>query len=617
MGFARVAGRASVGLFPLAGMLACSDPSPSATTGGTDESTSTSTSGTTAEAEAEGEAESAPEPPGRNPVHDESGEPPDPDPRPDLGAVLPPPSPTPPQQYFVDVTAAAGLDLDPGDFMIPPFCMLQGIHDPPHQFNYCLPERFLGAAAVGDYDGDGWPDVYLTRMNGPGRLMRNRGDGSFDDQAQSAGLDLEESVGAAAWLDIEGDGDLDLMLTSVGGLRHHLYVNDGRGQFSEQARERGAAVETNDVHVGMSIAVGDYDLDGYVDMFVSDWRNPYMLGPGEQHNRLLHNLGAEAPGYFEDVSAAMGIDVEAVTQAVAETAGAYGFAPAFVDLDDDGWPELVLTNDFGTSRLYWNDGLGGFHDGTELAGVGTDDNGMGSTFGDIDGDGDLDWFVTSIFMNGWNHDGNRMYRNEGDRSFTDVTDAVGVREAGWGWGTAFFDVDLDGDLDLAAAAGWPAGPFSADPARLWINPGLEGQAWPDEAVARGLDFDRQGRGLVPFDFDRDGDLDLLVLANTERPGLYRNDVESGDWLEVRAREAGGNSQGVGVRVRVQAKPGAPWQVRIIGVGTHLFGQAEATAHFGLPPGEEPLGTVELTWPASGHTVTLTDVARNQRLEVSE
>lgn len=542
-------------------------------------------------------------------------------PPPDLGLDLPPSPPPPARQRFVDVTEEAGLWLDHGPLRAPPFCLLATAFDRPGEASYCLPERFLGAAAVGDYDGDAWPDVFLSRLDGPGRLMRNRGDGTFEDVAASTGLWHAEPVGAAAWLDVEGDGDLDLLLTSFGGLRHHLYVNDGAGGFIEEAVARGVAVQTSSVHVGMGIAVGDYDLDDHVDVFVTDWRNPIMLGEGEHHNRLLHNHGtggAGAPGHFEDVTAAMGLDLEAVTLAVIGAPGAYGFAPAFVDLDDDAWPELALVGDFGTSRLYANVG-GTFADVTLPAGVGTDTNGMGSTFGDLDGDGDLDWFVASIWNPGTVDDGNRVYRNDGDLVFTDVTDALGVREGGWGWDAACFDVDLDGDLDLALAAGWPAMPFAADPVRLWQNPGPSAAPgpWPEVAYERGIDFTRGGRGLVPFDYDRDGDLDLLVMANSEPPALYRNDVDGGSWLEVRAVGAGANTQSLGARVRVQVEPGAPWQVRTIGVGGHLFGQAPAVAHFGLPPGDAPVHRVEVAWPASGQQVTLASVDRDQRLEAFE
>ncbi len=525
---------------------------------------------------------------------------------PDLGIPLGPAS------RFVDVTLVAGMDIHPGDFAIAPFCILDTVDGPPGQAgDYCLPERFVGAAAVGDVDADGWPDVYVTRFGGPDRLMHNRGNGTFVDIAAQSGLTDAHASSGAAWIDIEGDGDLDLMLTTLGDTRYFLYVNDGSGHFEEQGRERGAAVITDHVHVGMSIAVGDYDRDGYLDLFVTDWRPSDALGGRWDHNRLLHNRGEAAPGYFEDVTDAMGIALAPVAGAVGTSPGVYGFAPAFVDLDGDLWPELALAADFGTSRLYWNEGGQAFSDRTEASGVGTDANGMGSTFGDIDGDGDLDWFVSAI----WNPDfpttGNRMYLNEGDRTFTDFTDALGLRQGGWGWGTAMFDADLDGDLDLALAAGWPSTPFAEDPVRLWLNIGPA--QWPDLAPAWGITFNRQGRGLVPLDYDRDGDLDLLVLANVEMPALWRNDSETGSWLQVEATAGPGNPRAIGAHVAVQAQPGGPSQVRVIGVGSHLFGQQDAVAHFGLGDGAGPLHRVEITWPATGARTMLHDVPRGQRI----
>ena len=273
----------------LACALACSSaPSPGTPTSG-DEGTSTGTS-------IPSEPEPAPDLP-RDPPTTTDADTTSSDPLlPDLGSDLPPILPPPVHQRFVDVTAEAGLLLDSGPFLISPFCMLTAVYDPPGEAGYCIPERFLGAAAAGDFDGDGWPDLYLTRMDGPGRLMRNLGDGTFEDVAEAAGLWHAEPVGGAAWLDVEGDGDLDLLLTSFGGHRHHFFVNDGTGSFTEEASARGLAVETEFVHVGMGIAVGDYDLDDHVDVFVADWRNPIVLGPGEQHNRLLHNRGAAAHG---------------------------------------------------------------------------------------------------------------------------------------------------------------------------------------------------------------------------------------------------------------------------------------------------------------------------------
>jgi enediyne biosynthesis protein E4 len=575
--------------------LGCNDATAPHTPMGSDEGTSTGVAATLDGGSTHGD-------PDRTPTTDD-----DPArPRPDLGGPQAPPV----LPRFVDVTVEAGLDVDPGDFAIAPFCILDGI-DGPSVGSYCIPERFLGSAAVGDFDGDDWPDVYMSRIDGPGRLMRNRGDGTFEDVAEPAGILPPSPVGGSAWIDVEGDGDLDLMITAFGDTRHYLYVNDGAGYFSEQARERGVALATGLVHVGMGIAVGDYDLDGYPDLFVADWRASNSLGLAADHNRLLHNRGAAAPGCFEDVTEAMGIDLQRVPTTASASPGAYGFAPAFVDLDGDGWPELALAADFGTSRLYWNDGAGRLHDGTAAARVGLETNGMGSTFGDYDGDGDLDWFVSAIWTPNSLSDGNRMYRNDGDRTFTNVTDALGVRYGGWGWGTAMFDADHDGDLDLALAAGWPSTPYAADPLRLWLDDGPG--PWPDVAEQVGLSFARQGRGLVPFDYDRDGDLDLLVMANTEIPALFRNDVEGGSWLEVRAVGHGPDRSSLGARVRVQVEAGGAWQVRQLGVGSHFFGQAEAVAHFGLGEGHAPVHRVEVTWPASGRQRVREGVARDQRL----
>ncbi|MCA9704759.1 MAG: CRTAC1 family protein [Myxococcales bacterium] len=520
-----------------------------------------------------------------------------------------------PPPGFTVVTEAAGLAFDPGAFHSPPFCYVDDVEDADEPGDFCIPERFLGAAAAADYDGDGFPDLYLTTIDGPDHLMRNRGDGTFEEVTEAAGLTEARPTGGVAWVDVDGDRDLDLVLTALGTLRNYLYLNDGTGRFRERGRERGIAVETGHVHLGMGIGVGDYDLDGWLDLFISDWHPDDPLGNRTEHNRLLHNRGAQAPGYFEDVTEAMGIDLRGLASEVDAKAGSYGFAPAFVDLDDDGWPELTLAADFGTSRLYWNESGQRLRDETFASGVGTERNGMGSTFGDYDGDGDLDWFVSAIYTPDFPWLGNRMYRNEGQRSFLDVTDALGLRDGGWGWGTAFFDVEHDGDLDLALAAGWPSTPYANDLVRLWTNDGPG--PWPDRALPLGIVFARQGRGLLPFDYDLDGDLDLLVLANTEVPALYRNDQATGHWLVVQAIGRTGNPRSLGARVRVQATADGPWQLREIGVGSHFFGQQDALAHFGLGDDEAPLHRVEIQWPASGRHEVLTDVARNQRLVVVE
>ncbi len=604
--------RSGTSLLPLTclAVAACADLVPpgdpgSATTTGSEAASSTGPSRVTTDGEAPADATAAL--PGDDDATSTGAPPP-----PDVG-TSPPDDPPP---GFTVVTAAAGLALDPGDFRIAPFCLLDDVEKPNETGDFCIPERFLGAAAVADVDADGWPDLYLTTLAGPDRLMRNRGDGTFEDVTAAAGLVDDHVTGGAAWADVDGDGDLDLLRTSIGATRNFLHLNAGDGTFTEDAVARGLGVDTGQPHVGMGIGVGDVDLDGWIDVFVSDWHPDDPLGNPVDHNRLLHNLGAAgAPGSFEDVTVAMGIDLRALAPEVDAKAGAYGFAPAFVDLDDDGWPELALAADFGTSRLWWNEAGVALSDLTFASGVGTERNGMGSTFGDYDGDGDLDWFVSAIETPEFPELGNRLYRNEGARQFLDVTDALGLRDGGWAWGTAWLDLEHDGDLDLVLCAGWPATAFHADPVRIWRNDDPAGP-WPDVANALGVVFARQGRGLVPFDYDRDGDLDLLVVSNTELPALYRNDLASGHWLVVEARGAGPNTQGLGAKVRVQAVEGGPWQTREIGVGSHFFGQQEAAAHFGLGDATT-VHRVEVAWPATGQVQVLDDVPVDQRLVVPE
>jgi hypothetical protein len=519
--------------------------------------------------------------------------------------------------HFVDVTLEVGIDtVQATDFS----CSI------PVRSCDAESPNMTGGAAAGDFDGDGHVDLYVTRLDGPDHLYRNRGDGTFEDVTAAAGLSAPIHSNGAGFSDIDNDGDQDLLVTAMGDTRHYLYVNDGAGQFTEDAVARGTDLLPDELHQGTSVSFGDYDLDGWSDVYMGEWRPAYLFQtqPPPANARLLHNRGGAEPGYFDDVTQAAGVALDGLS-----SMGVFAFSAAFSDLDEDGLPDLAIAADFGTSRLFWNAGDGTFIDGTDAAGVGTDENGMGSAIGDYDGDGRLDWFVTSIFDPAhtcdtvtctWGYTGNRLYRNTGSRTFIDETDAAGVRDGGWGWGTAFFDYDNDGDLDLIMTDGMyfraatTEDAFNAQPMRLWRR---DGSDFTEVAIASGLRDTDSGKGLLVLDYDEDGDLDVFVANNGAAPRLYRN--EGGNtlgFLRVRLHGSTSTRDAWGTKLWMRRAASGTAVVRELRGGNDFLGQSEAVAHFGLGASSDPVAELRVRWP-SGVEQTLTDVAPNQTLDLLE
>ncbi len=511
-------------------------------------------------------------------------------------------------QTFTDVTVTAlpGIDTAPGRTGLMP--------------------AYTGGAAVGDCDGDGHPDLYFTGSVHD-VLYRNRGDGSFEDASLAANLGYAFGTRGAAFGDVDNDGDLDLVATGAADARHFLYVNAGNCTFSEQAEVRGLALDTG--AIGRSASFGDYDRDGWLDLYVTELQSE-LINPGipPPVSRLFRNRGAAAPGVFDDVTLSVGLSLGGVT---GTQNGTFAFAGRFTDLDHDGWPDLPIISDFSESRLFWNDGTGHFIDGTVTAGVGTDEHGMGVTSADVDGDGRLDLFVTSIYIAGHPRaTGNRLYRNLGGRAFADVTDAAGVRDGSWGWGTEAFDADNDGDLDLVMTDGAGSGedpfilpelgpidmtPFLTDQPRLWRNDGAG--VFTDIAAAAGLVDTGIGYGAVPFDYDGDGDQDILLTHEDTSPFLFRNDSPgSAHWLDVELDGRCSSRRGVGARVTVTPSGGGPAQVREVSASsTYLAQDGRGRVHFGL--GSSPAVTsVSVEWP-SGTVQTVTGPAIDGVLRMTE
>ena len=225
----------------------------------------------------------------------------------------------------------------------------------------------------------------------------------------------------------------------------------------------------------------------------------------------------------------------------------------------------------------------------------------------------------------WGTTGNRLFHNDGQRKFSDATDAAGVRQGYWGWGAAFFDYDNDGDLDLVMTNGVDYGfippsmrelfPFLHDPMRLWRN---QGGVMTEVSAAAGITSTLSGKGLLTFDYDGDGDLDVFVVNNSGHPVLYRNDGgNSRNWLRVKLRGRDSNRNGIGARIWVTTIAAGPSQLREIDGGSHYLGQSELTAHFGLGSGSAPVAEVRVEWPQTGRTQRFENVARNTTLLVTE
>ena len=286
--------------------------------------------------------------------------------------------------------------------------------------------------------------------------------------------------------------------------------------------------------------------------------------------------------------------------------GAFQFAAKFSDLDDDGYPDIVISGDFGTSQLHWNLKNGTFLHGHFHLVEDLFDNSMGATIGDWNQDGKMDVMFTSTSISDGDlknlnsvastagmilsFRGNHLYQNAGDRRFIDVTDKTGVRESGWGWGAFFFDFDNDGDLDSLNGNGMDDPETTDDDwavnqqMRLYVNQGeQENFRFIEEAKARGIASLSENRATMSFDFDNDGDLDVFVVNHGEPPHFYRNNGGNYyDWLRVRVHdESGRESLGARVYLTITDAVNAKELVEEIGSAAAFLGQGESTAHFGL------------------------------------
>jgi hypothetical protein len=542
---------------------------------------------------------------------------------------------------FVDVTCAAGLDLPTTPVgtgtgcIVGPKTLTDAFPELASSFadletkygGFCQYERFTGGVAVGDADGDGRPDLYVPRLDGPGRLFLNRTGGRFVDATAGSGLDTrrDSSVGAA-WADIDNDGDEDLFVGGLGTRGYSLYVNDGRGHFVDEAGPRGIADDRGVVHLTFSVAVGDYDGDGYVDAYFTEYaQRPHDYPFPRTRSRLFHNRGGSQAGTFTDVTESAGVEPRNPGD------GRYSWGATFTDLDGDHRPDLAVTGDFGNSLLFWNNGDGTFRNGTRAAGANTDSNGMGATTVDLDGDGKPDRVVTSVYDargssvtkgGNWDGTGNRVFHNDGNRHFSDATDRLGVRDGGWGWGVAAFDATNSGAIDLIQVSGmdYPEDyplldRYRSGPPRFWSDVGA-GSSRRDGAGSTGFDA-FNGRGLALLDFDGDGRVDVLVARPGAAPLLYRNVTPAaGHWVGIAVRGRTANRDGLNATVTLVQPDGRRRAVEVQSP-TDFLGQSERVVHFGVGDEDAP-SRVEVEFPSPGRRPVVTvDAPVDRVTEVRE
>ena len=461
----------------------------------------------------------------------------------------------------------------------------------------------MGGAAAGDFDRDGDVDLFIIRGGlVPDALYLNDGDGTFTDVSAAWGLtDVLYSSGVAMG-DYDNDGRLDLFVTTHGtqtdGVmtgQHRLFRNMG-SSFVDMAASAGVAMTSPVTPDGMGASFGDYDLDGDLDLAVAGWRGQ------SSGNCLFRNNG---DGTFTNVT---------TTAIDASLFPVRGFTPRFCDMDGDRYPELLWVADFETSRYLRNDGDGTFSDITVLTGTALDQNGMGSTIGDFDGDGRLDWYVSSIHGANGLKTGNKLYMNQGGHVFTEVAAARGVDDGGWGWGVDAVDLDHDTDLDIVEANGWVYGEWLGENVKCYINDGTG--SFAESSAAVGLGNPLQTRGVLTIDIDDDGDRDVLFCAYNDAVRLHRNDLD-GDathwirlWFDTSSQDDLA-PDGFGTRVTINA--GGVTQVRCLDGGSTYLSVSELSVHAGLGAATV-IDEITVEW-ANGRVNRFRDVDADQSLTI--
>jgi enediyne biosynthesis protein E4 len=522
---------------------------------------------------------------------------------------------------FTDVTAQAGIHFK---------------HNSGAFGKKYLPETMGSGVCIIDYDNDGWQDILLVNsMDWPGRktgksfpaLYHNNKDGTFTDVTRDAGLAVEMYGMGCTVGDFDNDGYDDIYITTVGS--NHLFRNLGNGKFADVTGKAGVA----DPGFSTSAVWFDYDNDGKLDLFVAhyvEWsiatdqycsldnKNKSYCTPQRfkgESSTLFHNRG---DGTFENVTKKAGLRDS--------TSKALGVA--LIDYDNDGWLDLFVSNDTEPNKLYHNNHNGTFTDVAVASGVaygeaGTARAGMGTDAADFDNSGRL-----GIVVGNFTNEGIALYRNEGSGLFTDVAPASGIAQLSTKsltFGALFFDYDLDGLPDILAINGHVSDDISvvqptvkyAEPPQLFHNLGKSRFEEVTNKVGSAFPRPIVGRGVAYLDFDNDGDSDLVITTNNGGARLLRNDNgNQNDVLRIKTIGTRSNRDGIGAKITVTSSAGSRLS-QMVKSGSSYLSQSELPLTFGLgKPAAKQSVTVDVLWP-SGRRDIVPNVKPNQFITIQE
>jgi hypothetical protein len=478
-----------------------------------------------------------------------------------------------------------------------------------------LPETLGSGCAFLDYDGDGWQDILLVNgMEWPGhkrerntlKLYRNNRNGTFTDVTHAAGLDVEMYGMGVAVGDYNNDGFADILITCVG--QNRLFHNTGKGTFVDVTAKSGLGGRQA---LSTSALWFDFDRDGLLDLFVCnyvrwspehdvfcslDGKHKSYCTPEAYRGEtcwLFHNRG---DGTFEDITAKSGVF----------DSSSKSLGVAMFDYDHDGWPDLLVANDTQPNKLYRNQHDGTFKDVAMEAGVALSPDGKARAGMGVDTGDFLNSGAQGLAITNFDNEMTGLYRASGSGSFEDVATQAGIglpTKNSLGFGCTFFDVNLDGYLDLAIANGHidetvrniRGNVGYAQPPQLFLNNG-KGSFYDVAAeIGNGFAQAKVGRGLAYADFDRDGDLDLLITTNNGPAYLYRNDQSSGN-RSIRFHLVGtkSNRDAIGAIVRIEYAGNG--QSRMVKSGSSYLSQSELPVTFGLGSHDQ-IERAVLQWPS--------------------